>query len=67
METLPYGSGCAKVEYVLRISVRTLAIRLTIRAFTLVLSMAPPKEGDCGVEPHPTMIRVSVGIGDAVG
>ena len=41
-------------SHVLRISVRTLAIRLMIRALTLVLSTAPPKEGEGGVEPHPT-------------
>ena len=38
-----------------RINVRTLAIRFTVRAFKLEVSLAPPKEGDCGVEPQPTV------------
>ena len=37
----------------LRINVRTLAIRLTVLALMLVVS-GLPNEGDWGVEPHPT-------------
>jgi hypothetical protein len=44
-------------RHVLRISVRTLAIRFIIFAFTLVVSCAPPKPGDCGTEPQPTVRR----------
>lgn len=45
-----------KWEYVRRISVRTLTIRFTTLAFMLVLSTVPPKEGDCGLEPQPTIM-----------
>lgn len=39
---------------ILLISVLTLAISATIFAFTEVVSVVPPKEGEAGAEPQPT-------------
>lgn len=44
-----------RTEHVLLINVRTLAIRFTIFAFTLAVSLLAPNPGsDCCVLPHPT-------------
>lgn len=40
---------------ILRMRVRMLAIRLTVFAFTLVLSYVAPKAGSAWVRPHPTV------------
>ena len=48
--------GQIKIEKnILRIRVRILAIRLTVFAFTLVLSYVAPKAGSAWVRPHPTV------------
>lgn len=41
-------------ESLLRMTVRTLAIKLIVFAFTLVLSYVAPKPGSADVRPHPT-------------
>ena len=52
-----HGTEHVEGEGVLRIKVRTLAIRFIILALTEVVSCEPPKPGDWGVEPQPTVYR----------
>lgn len=51
-----------EVGNVLRITVRTLAIRLIVFAFTLVLSYEAPKPGSACVRPHPTVFVFVLGL-----
>lgn len=61
-ETVTAESGIAlgtAVVDILRITVRTLAIKLIDFAFTLVLSCVAPNPGSACVRPHPT-IRIAL-------